>query len=125
MSAHACNTYCRYAVLHSLHLFLRLSFVLQDVIELRERKWVSRNQVALSTIAQIHEVVCFSLFGVQRIYSYVLACLQPAKDRAAAAKQSYQRQMSMSPPRAAVLKGPIDQLDGVFRLDVTHQKDKI
>jgi hypothetical protein len=26
-------------------------------------------------------------------------------------------------PRAAVLKGPIDQLDGVFRLDVTHQKD--
>jgi hypothetical protein len=28
-------------------------------------------------------------------------------------------------PRAAVLKGPIDQVDGVFRLDVTHQKDKI
>jgi len=29
------------------------------------------------------------------------------------------------PPRAAVLKGPIDQIDGVFRLDVTHQEDKI
>jgi len=28
-------------------------------------------------------------------------------------------------PRAAVLKGPIDQIDEVFRLDVTHLNDKI
>ena len=32
---------------------------------------------------------------------------------------------SYLPPRAAVLKGPIDQPDGVFWLDITHQKDKI
>jgi hypothetical protein len=29
------------------------------------------------------------------------------------------------PPRAAVLKVPIDQIDGVFRLDVTLLEDKI
>jgi hypothetical protein len=28
-------------------------------------------------------------------------------------------------PRAAVLKGPIYQVDGVFRLDVTYLEDKI
>ena len=27
--------------------------------------------------------------------------------------------------RAAVLKGPIDHIDGVFRLDITHLNDKI
>ena len=31
----------------------------------------------------------------------------------------------LSTPRAAVLKGLIDQIDGVFRLDVTHLEDKI
>jgi len=31
----------------------------------------------------------------------------------------------MGAPKAAVLKGLIDQVDGVFRLDVTHQEDKI
>ena len=30
-----------------------------------------------------------------------------------------------STPRAAVLKGPIDPIDGVFRLDITHLNDKI
>jgi hypothetical protein len=29
------------------------------------------------------------------------------------------------PPRAAVLKVLIDHIDGVFRLDVTHQNDKV
>ncbi|KAF9012539.1 hypothetical protein BDQ17DRAFT_1271720 [Cyathus striatus] len=34
----------------------RMQFMLQDVIELRERKWISRNAVAApSTISQIHE----------------------------------------------------------------------
>jgi len=43
--------------------FLGLCFSFQDIIELRERKWISRNLVAApSTIAQIHEVVCLLLF---------------------------------------------------------------
>lgn len=55
----------------------RMQFMLQDVIELRERKWVTRNTVAApTTIAQIHEAA--------------------AKEKAAQDQESYQRQMSMS-----------------------------
>ncbi|KAG5647073.1 hypothetical protein DXG03_001443 [Asterophora parasitica] len=55
----------------------RMQFMLQDVLELRERKWVTRNAVtAPTTIAQIHEAA--------------------AKEKAAAEKESYQRQISMS-----------------------------
>ncbi|KAK0212418.1 hypothetical protein DFS33DRAFT_25830 [Desarmillaria ectypa] len=55
----------------------RMQFMLQDILELRERKWVSRNAVAApTTIAQIHEAA--------------------AKEKAAQEKESYQRQMSMS-----------------------------
>ncbi|KII95639.1 hypothetical protein PLICRDRAFT_48580 [Plicaturopsis crispa FD-325 SS-3] len=55
----------------------RMQFMLQDVIELRERKWIPRNAVAApSTIAQIHEAA--------------------AKEKALAEKESYNRQMGMS-----------------------------
>ncbi|KAK0195865.1 armadillo-type protein [Armillaria mellea] len=55
----------------------RMQFKLLDVLELRERKWVSRNAVAApTTIAQIHEAA--------------------EKEKAAQEKESYQRQMSMS-----------------------------
>lgn len=55
----------------------RMQFMLQDVLELRERKWVSRNAIAApTTIAQIHEAA--------------------AKEKAAAEKETYQRQISMS-----------------------------
>lgn len=30
-----------------------------------------------------------------------------------------------NPPRAAVIQGPTDQVDGVYGLDISHQKDKI
>ncbi|KAF9560955.1 hypothetical protein CPC08DRAFT_455778 [Agrocybe pediades] len=55
----------------------RMQFMLQDLIELRERKWVQRQNVAApTTIAQIHE--------------------NAAKEKAAQEKESYQRQISMS-----------------------------
>ncbi|KAF9485987.1 hypothetical protein BDN70DRAFT_870471 [Pholiota conissans] len=55
----------------------RMQYMLLDLIELRERKWVSRTSVAApTTIAQIHEAA--------------------AKEKAAAEKESYQRQISMS-----------------------------
>ncbi|KAJ7821115.1 hypothetical protein B0H14DRAFT_2832192 [Mycena olivaceomarginata] len=55
----------------------RMQFMLQDVIELRERKWVARTQVAApTTIAGVHEAA--------------------AKDRANQEKEQYQRTMSMS-----------------------------
>ncbi|KAJ8592462.1 ARM repeat-containing protein [Rhizopogon salebrosus TDB-379] len=61
----------------STHVSSRMQFMLQDVIELRERKWISRNAItAPTTIAAIHETA--------------------AKDRAAAEKESYNRQASMS-----------------------------
>ncbi|KIK09261.1 hypothetical protein K443DRAFT_83134 [Laccaria amethystina LaAM-08-1] len=55
----------------SLNVSSRMQFMLQDIIELRERKWISRNAVAApATIAQIHETVscekynmCKLLFG--------------------------------------------------------------
>jgi len=51
--------------------------MLQDVIELRERKWVSRNQVAApATIAQIH--------------------VAAAKEKAAQEKESFNRSMTMT-----------------------------
>jgi len=54
----------------------------QDVIELRERKWVSRNQVAApSTIAQVHEGYGSYSFNVA-LFAHT-PCLQAAKDRAA------------------------------------------
>ncbi|KAG6805425.1 hypothetical protein H0H92_015443 [Tricholoma furcatifolium] len=38
----------------------RIKFMLQDVLELREKKWVSRNVVAApTTIAQVHETVSY------------------------------------------------------------------
>ncbi|KAK0195854.1 hypothetical protein F5146DRAFT_1027372 [Armillaria mellea] len=43
---------------HMDELTKSLNFMLQDILELRERKWVSRNAVAApTTIAQIHEAV--------------------------------------------------------------------
>ncbi|KAK0454526.1 hypothetical protein EV421DRAFT_422018 [Armillaria borealis] len=61
----------------SLNVSSRMQFMLQDILELRERKWISRNAVAApTTIAQIHEAA--------------------AKEKAAQEKESYQRQMSMS-----------------------------
>ncbi|PPQ63016.1 hypothetical protein CVT24_005962 [Panaeolus cyanescens] len=61
----------------SANVSSRMQFMLQDLIELRERKWVSRNAVAApTTIAQIHEAA--------------------AKEKANQEKEAYQRQMSMS-----------------------------
>ncbi|KAH0588820.1 hypothetical protein H2248_004620 [Termitomyces sp. 'cryptogamus'] len=55
----------------------RVQFMLQDVLELREKKWVSRNTVAApTTIAQVHE--------------------NAAKEKAAQEKDAYTRQISMS-----------------------------
>ncbi|KAH7883298.1 hypothetical protein F5I97DRAFT_1939113 [Phlebopus sp. FC_14] len=55
----------------------RMQFMLQDVIELRDRKWVARNAVnAPTTIAAIHEAA--------------------AKEKAAAEAQSYQQRLTMS-----------------------------
>ncbi|KAF9243245.1 hypothetical protein BU15DRAFT_72432 [Melanogaster broomeanus] len=55
----------------------RMQFMLQDVIELRDRRWVARGAVsAPTTIAAVHEAA--------------------AKEKAAAEAQNYQRQISMS-----------------------------
>ncbi|KAI0308493.1 armadillo-type protein, partial [Amylostereum chailletii] len=55
----------------------RLAFMLQDVVELRERKWVPRNQVAApTTLAQVHEAT--------------------AKEKAAEEQESFNRQSNMS-----------------------------
>ncbi|KAJ7751917.1 armadillo-type protein [Mycena maculata] len=55
----------------------RMQFMLQDVIELRDRKWVTRTQVATpSTIAAVYEAA--------------------AKEKAVAEKESYNRQAGMS-----------------------------
>ncbi|KAH9955045.1 hypothetical protein BC827DRAFT_1239687 [Russula dissimulans] len=50
----------------------RMMFMLQDVVELRERKWIPRNAVAPTTIAQVHEA--------------------NAKEKLAQEKESYMRQ---------------------------------
>ncbi|KAF9222487.1 hypothetical protein BS17DRAFT_708821 [Gyrodon lividus] len=61
----------------SLNVSSRMQFMLQDVIELRERRWVARGAVsAPTTIAAVHEAA--------------------AKEKAAAEAQTYQRQLSMS-----------------------------
>ncbi|OBZ65381.1 Eukaryotic translation initiation factor 4 gamma [Grifola frondosa] len=55
----------------------RMQFMLQDIIELREHKWVPRNQVAApTTITAVHEAA--------------------AKEKAATEKDAYQRNLSMS-----------------------------
>ncbi|KAF8633421.1 hypothetical protein AX17_004592 [Amanita inopinata Kibby_2008] len=60
----------------SLNVNPRMQFMLQDVIELRERKWVARNVIAApTTLAQVHEAA--------------------AKEKAAQEKESSQR-ISMS-----------------------------
>ncbi|KAJ6593442.1 hypothetical protein B0H19DRAFT_976189 [Mycena capillaripes] len=61
----------------STNVSSRMQFMLQDVIELRERKWVARTQVAApTTIAAVHEAA--------------------AKEKAVQEKESYNRTMSMS-----------------------------
>jgi translation initiation factor 4G len=61
----------------SLNVSSRMQFMLQDVIELRDRKWVSRNAVAApTTIAAVHELA--------------------AKEKVAAEKEFINRQISMS-----------------------------
>ncbi|KAK0195866.1 hypothetical protein F5146DRAFT_308587 [Armillaria mellea] len=61
----------------SLNVRSRMQFMLQDILELRERKWVSRNAVdAPTTIAQIHEAA--------------------GEEKTAQEKESDQRQTSMS-----------------------------
>ncbi|KAJ3854735.1 armadillo-type protein [Lentinula lateritia] len=64
----------------------RMQFMLQDVIELRERKWQQWNAVAApTTIAKIHEAA--------------------AKERAAAEKDAYARQMNTSMSRIGSRRG--------------------
>ncbi|KAL0955886.1 hypothetical protein HGRIS_002084 [Hohenbuehelia grisea] len=64
-------------LIKSPNVSARMQFMLQDVIELRDRKWVSRNQVAApTTIAQIHEAA--------------------AKEKAAAEKDYNNRSLGMS-----------------------------
>ncbi|KAJ4483157.1 hypothetical protein C8R41DRAFT_840759 [Lentinula lateritia] len=64
----------------------RMQFMLQDVIELRERKWQQRNAVAApTTIAKIHEAA--------------------AKEKAAAEKDAYARQMNTSMSRTGSRRG--------------------
>ncbi|KAG6382037.1 hypothetical protein JVT61DRAFT_671 [Boletus reticuloceps] len=61
----------------SLNVSPRMQFMLQDVIELRDRKWVARSAViAPTTISAVHEAA--------------------AKEKAAAAAEAQQRQFSMS-----------------------------
>ncbi|EGN92730.1 hypothetical protein SERLA73DRAFT_190565 [Serpula lacrymans var. lacrymans S7.3] len=61
----------------SANVSSRMQFMLQDMVELRERKWISRNAVAAPmTLAAVHEAA--------------------AKEKAAQEKELYQRQMSMS-----------------------------
>ncbi|CAL1711469.1 unnamed protein product [Somion occarium] len=61
----------------SPHVNSRMQFMLQDVIEMRERKWIPRSQAAApTTIAAVHEAA--------------------AKEKAASDKDSYQRTLSMS-----------------------------
>ncbi|XP_006461275.1 hypothetical protein AGABI2DRAFT_221937 [Agaricus bisporus var. bisporus H97] len=61
----------------STNVSSRMQFMLQDLLEFRQRKWVARNAVAApSTIAQIHEAA--------------------AKEKAAQEKELSQRQISMS-----------------------------
>ncbi|KAK0226383.1 armadillo-type protein [Armillaria fumosa] len=55
----------------SLNVSSRMQFMLQDIIELRERKWVGRNAVAEpATIAQILEAV--SIFQFHSGYRYII-----------------------------------------------------
>ncbi|KAJ3861906.1 armadillo-type protein [Lentinula novae-zelandiae] len=64
----------------------RMQVMLQDVIELRERKWQQWNTVAaLTTIAKIHEAA--------------------AKEKAAAEKDAYARQMNTSMSRTGSRRG--------------------
>jgi len=66
----------------------------QDVIELREREWVSRNAVAVpTTIAQIHDgaPLCSS-----NIFPLFTCPFQAAKEKAAHEKEASQRQVNMS-----------------------------
>ncbi|KAI6120363.1 hypothetical protein EV401DRAFT_2089060 [Pisolithus croceorrhizus] len=61
----------------SLNVSPRMQFMLQDVIELRDRKWQPRNVVnAPTTLAAVHEAA--------------------AKEKAAQENQAFQRQFSMS-----------------------------
>ncbi|KAI6145567.1 armadillo-type protein [Pisolithus tinctorius] len=61
----------------SLNVSPRMQFMLQDVIELRDRKWQPRNAVnAPTTLAAVHEAA--------------------AKEKAAQETQAFQRQFSMS-----------------------------
>ncbi|KAF8132090.1 armadillo-type protein [Boletus edulis] len=61
----------------SLNVSPRMQFMLQDVIELRDRKWVARSAViAPTTISAVHEAA--------------------AKEKAVAAAEAQQRQFSMS-----------------------------
>ncbi|KAJ3748602.1 armadillo-type protein [Lentinula detonsa] len=69
----------------------RMQFMLQDVIELRERKWQSRNAVpAPTTIAKVHEALA-------------------AKKKATADKEAYTRQISMS--RGGSRRGGEERID--------------
>ena len=73
--------------------FLTLSS--QDLIELRERRWIPRNQVAApTTIAQVHEEVIHSAF--LRIEPTLTTSNQAAKQRAQAEKEAANRTLTMS-----------------------------
>jgi hypothetical protein len=51
---------------------------MQEVIELRERKWVPRNQVAApATIAQLRKDV--SIFGIRSSLSLIIMCRLPRR----------------------------------------------
>ena len=68
---------------------------LQDLIELRERKWISRDEVtAPTTIAQVHEDVIHPAFP--RIEPTLTVSNQAARQRAQTGKEAANRTLAMS-----------------------------
>ena len=90
-----CSSCCRSVLPPLCSIENSLTSLSQDLIELRERKWIPRNQVAApSTIAQVHEEVILLAFSQMNCSYFTFT--QAAKQRAQAEREAANRTLTMS-----------------------------
>ncbi|SJK97981.1 uncharacterized protein ARMOST_01237 [Armillaria ostoyae] len=110
----------------SLNVSSRMQFMLQDILELRERKWVSRNAVAVpTTIAQIHEAAAKERAAQEeaqeRQKSKSRRGSRRGGERLKSGQNSNKGAPSTSDPQSSIHAGKKDKRESVQRTNSSSQ----
>ncbi|PBK86878.1 ARM repeat-containing protein [Armillaria gallica] len=104
----------------------RIQFMLRDILELREQKWVRRNAVAVpTTIAQIHEVAAKERATQEEAHERQKSKSRPGPrrdgERLKSGRNSNKGAPSTSGPQASIYTGKKDKRESVQQTNSSEQ----